>query len=97
MFIVAIGNACKNGYTSLEDNTFDFTELTDWYRENVNEKTTWNPKSIATRLKENDSTYILKGETRIVSLTKKLESIQDEELKKILLTFYKPKVRGFLG
>lgn len=97
MLIVAIGNACKNGYTTLDDNTFDFGELTNWYRENVNEKTTWNPKSIATRLKENDSTYVIKGETRIADLCKKIDAIQDEQLKKLLLNFYKIRVRGFLG
>lgn len=97
MFIVAVGNACKNGYTTLDDNSFDFTELSNWYRDNVNEKTTWNPKSIATRLKENDSSYVVKGETRIADLCKKIDDTQDEQLKKLLLNFYKTRVRGFLG
>lgn len=95
--IVAIGNACKNGSTTLDENTFDFEELTIWYRDNVNEKTTWNPKSLATRLKENDSSYVLKGETRITKLRKDIDAIKDEQLKNLLLTYYKNKVRGFLG
>lgn len=111
MFIVAIGNACKNGYTTLGEtdgndtsstetngrNEFDFTELTNWYRDNVNEKTTWNAKSIATRLKENDSSYVIKGETRIADLCKKIDAIQNEQLKNLLLKYYKTRVRGFLG
>lgn len=97
MFIVAIGNACKNGYTTLDDNEFDFGELCNWYRDNVNEKTTWNAKSIATRLKENDSSYVIKGETRIAELCKKIDSIENEQLKQLLSKYYKTRVRGFLG
>lgn len=97
MFIVAIGNACKNGYQSLEKNNFEFAELCDWYKDNVNEKTTWTAKSIATRLKENDSSYVLKGETRIANLRKEIESINDDQLKELLLKYYKTKVSGFLG
>lgn len=96
-FIVDIGNACKNGYTTLDENEFDFTELRNWYRDNANEKTTWNPKSIATRLKEYDSSYVYRGETRIANLRKEIESINDDQLKNLLLKYYKNKVNGFLG
>lgn len=96
-FIIDIGNACKNGYNTMNINNFDFTELTNWYRDNVNEKTTWNSKSIATRLKESDSSYALIGETRIANLRKEIESINDEQLKDLLLNYYKNRVSGFLG
>lgn len=96
-FIIDIGNACKNGCNTLDENNFDFTELRNWYRDNANEKTTWNSKSIATRLKEYDSSYVYIGETRIAKLRKEIESINDDQLKELLLKYYKNKVNGFLG